>query len=82
MATMASLLGIIVYLASSAHGLAIEEVTEDQLYIPVSLFVEIPKVNGKVDDISKAIEWRINTMAENGERFEPGKNGAVSKTND
>ena len=78
MATMKSVLGIIVYLALSAHGLAIEEVKEDH-YIPVSLFVEIPKVNEKVNDISKAIEWRINTMAENGERFKPGENGDVSK---
>ena len=78
MATMKSVLGIIVYLALSAHGLAIEEVKEDH-YIPVSLFVEIPKVNEKVNDISKAIEWRINTMAENGERFKSGENGDVSK---
>ena len=33
----------------------------------------------KVEDVSKAVEWRINTMAENGERFEPGENGDVSK---
>ena len=78
MATMKSVLGIIVYLALSAHGLAIEEVKEDH-YIPVSLFVDVDVVNEKVDDISKAIEWRINTMAENGERFGSGEHGDVSK---
>ena len=65
MATMKSV--IIVYLALSAHGLAIKakEAKEDH-YIPVSLFVDIDVINEKVNDISKAIEWRINTMAEDG----------------
>ena len=46
---------------------------------PVSLFVNVNEVNEKVEDVSKAIEWRISTMTENGERFKSGENGDVSK---
>ena len=53
---------------------------EDMKRIPVSLFVNVNDVNQKVDDVSKAIEWRINTMTENGERFKSGDgDGDVSK---
>ena len=41
----------------------------DKTFVPVNIFVNIPKIEARISTVNKDIEWRIQSMSPGGVEF-------------